>query len=104
MIKLFYAALAGSLLGASATLLHLLLFPMGLILGLVATVVGIWAIGRVWRLQRYKFVAAVAWLVVVVQGATLGVGGELLIQGDLAGSLVLLLGTFSLVLAVFLPI
>jgi hypothetical protein len=49
-------------------------------------------------------VAAVAWLVVVVQGATLGVGGELLIQGDLAGSLVLLLGTFSLVLAVFLPI
>ena len=48
--------------------------------------------------------AAVAWLVVVVQGATLGVGGELLIQGDLAGSLVLLLGTFSLVLAIFLPI
>jgi len=32
------------------------------------------------------------------------VGGELLIQGDLAGSLVLLLGTFSLLLAIFLPI
>ena len=103
-MKFFYAALVGALLGASATLLHLWLFPLGLILGLMANVIGIWAIGRVWRLQRYKFVAAVAWLVVVVQGATVGVGGELLIQGDVAGSLVLLLGTFSLLLALFLPI
>jgi len=103
-MKYFYAALGGALIGASATLLHLLLFPLGLILGLMANVIGIWAIGRVWRLQRYKFVAAVAWLFVVVQGATVGVGGELLIQGDLAGSLVLLLGTFSLLLAIFLPI
>jgi hypothetical protein len=103
-MKFFYAALVGALLGASATLLHLWLFPLGLILGLMANVIGIWAIGRVWRLQRFKFVAAVAWLFVVVQGATVGVGGELLIQGDLAGSLVLLLGTFSLLLAIFLPI
>lgn len=103
-MKYFYAALLGALLGASATLLHLLLFPLGLILGLAATVVGIWAIGRSWRLRKFKTIAAVTWLVVVVQGATLGVGGELLIQGDLAGSLLILLGTFSLVLAVFLPI
>ena len=103
-MKFFYAVLAGALLGASATLLHLLVFPLGLILGLVATVVGIWAIGRSWRLKKFKVIAAVTWLVVVAQGATLGVGGELLIQGDLAGSLLILLGTFSLVLAVFLPI
>jgi len=103
-MKFIYAALAGVLLGASATLLHLLLFPLGLILGVVATVVGIWAIGRAWRLRKFKVVTAGAWLAVVIQGATLGVGGELLIQGDLAGSLLLLLGTFSLVIAVFLPI
>jgi hypothetical protein len=103
-MKLIYAFVVGALLGASATLLHLLLFPLGLILGLLATVVGIWAVGRTWRLRRYKFLAAIAWLVVVVQGATLGVGGELLIQGDLAGSLLILLGTFALVLAIFLPI
>ena len=103
-MKFFYAVLAGVLLGASATLLHLLLFPLGLVLGLVAAVVGIWAIGRAWRLRKYKVLAAVAWLVIVVQGATLGVGGELLIQGDLAGSLLILLGTFALVIAIFLPI
>jgi hypothetical protein len=103
-MKLIYAVVVGALLGASATLLHLLLFPLGLILGLIATVVGIWAIGRTWRLRKFKVIAATAWLVVVVQGATLGVGGELLIQGDLAGSLLLLLGTFSLVLAILLPI
>lgn len=103
-MKLIYALVVGALLGASATLLHLLLFPLGLILGLLATVVGIWAVGRTWRLRRYKLLAAIAWLVVVVQGATLGVGGELLIQGDLAGSLLILWGTFALVLAIFLPI
>lgn len=103
-MKIFYAALYGALLGASATMLHLLLFPLGLILGLIATLVGIWAIGRSWRLRKFKVIAAIAWLVVVVQGATLGVGGELLIQGDLAGSLLVLLGTFTLVSAIFWPI
>ena len=103
-MKLIYAVVFGALLGASATLLHLLLFPLGLILGLAATVIGIWAIGRTWRLRKYKVLSAGAWLVVVVQGATLGVGGELLIQGDLAGSLLILLGTFALVLAIILPI
>ena len=103
-MKIIYSVLVGALLGASATLLHLLKFPLGLILALGATVVGIWTIGRSWRLKNYKVLAAGAWLVVVVQGATLGVGGELLVQGDLAGSLLLLLGTLSLVLAIFLPI
>ena len=103
-MKLIYSIFAGALLGASATLLHLLLFPLGLILGLAATVVGIWAVGRTLRLRKYKYLAAITWLVVVVQGATVGVGGELLIQGDLAGSLLILLGTFALVTAVFLPI
>ena len=103
-MKFFYAALYGALLGASATMLHLLLFPLGLILGLIATLVGIWTIGRSWRLRKFKVIAAIAWLVVVVQGATLGVGGELLIQGDLAGSLLVLLGTFTLVSAIFWPI
>ena len=45
-MKFFYAALTGALLGASATLLHLVFFPLGLILGLVANVAGIWAIGQ----------------------------------------------------------
>jgi hypothetical protein len=34
----------------------------------------------------------------------MGVGGELLIQGDLAGSLVILLGMLAIVIAVLLPI
>lgn len=103
-MKLIYAAFAGALLGASATLLHLLVFPVSLILSLISTVIGIWAIGRSWRHRRYKVIAAITWLFIVVQGASVGVGGELLIQGDLAGSLLLIFGTFSLVLAIFLPL
>jgi hypothetical protein len=103
-MKYIFAAIAGAFLGASATLLHILIFPIGMSIGLCATVVGIWAIGRIWRQRKYKVMAAITWLFVVVQGATLGVGGELLIQGDLAGSLLVLLGTLTLVLAVFLPV
>jgi hypothetical protein len=103
-MKIIYAAIAGALLGVSATLLHIFLFPLGLILGLAGSIVGIWTLGRLWQLRRYKVIAAFFWLYVVVQGSTLGVGGELLIQGDLAGSLLILLGTLSLVIAVFLPI
>ena len=103
-MKLIYSVVVGALLGACSTLLHLLLFPLGLVLGLAATVVGIWTVGRTWRLRKFKYLAAIAWLAIVVQGATLGVGGELLIQGDLAGSLLILLGTFALVIAIFLPI
>jgi len=103
-MRVIFAAIGGALLGVSATLLHLSLFPFGLILTLLASVAGIWAIGRICRARKYKVIAAITWLYVIVQGATLGVGGELLIQGDLPGSLLLLLGTSSLVLAIFLPV
>ncbi|CAN2212094.1 hypothetical protein MCEMKE14_01019 [Candidatus Nanopelagicaceae bacterium] len=103
-MKIVYAAIAGAVLGACATLLHIFLFPLGLLLGLSGSILGIWALGRMWQLRKYKVIAAISWLYVVVQGSTLGVGGELLIQGDLAGSLLVLLGTLSLVIAVFLPV
>lgn len=103
-MKILFAALYGILLGASATLLHILLFPLGILIGLAGTVIGIWAVGRNYRDRKYKVIAAIAWLYAVVQAATLGVGGELLVQGDLAGTLLLLGGTFSLVLAVVLPL
>ena len=103
-MRIVYAAITGALMGASATLLHIFLFPLGLLLGLTGTMVGIWALGRMWQLRKYKVIAAISWLYIVVQGSTLGVGGELLIQGDLAGSLLILLGTLSLVIAAILPV
>ena len=103
-MKFIYAAIFGALLGASATLLHIFLFPLGLIIGLTGTLLGIWAVGRIWRERKYRFIVAATWIFIVVQGATLGVAGELLIQGDLAGSLFLLLGTLTLIIAIFLPL
>lgn len=102
-MKVVLSIIIGALLGASSTLLHLSLFPLGLIFGLFASLLGIWAIGRKWQKRKYKLISAIAWLAVVVNGATLGVGGELLIQGDLAGSLLILVGTLTLVSAIILP-
>jgi hypothetical protein len=103
-MKSLRAAILGALLGASATLLHTFFFPIGLIFGLLGTFVGIWAIGRQSRQRRFKILATLFWVVIVVNGATVGVGGELLIQGDLAGSLLVLLGTLTLLLAILLPV
>ena len=45
-MKVIFSVVVGALLGVSATLLHILLFPLGLVLALVATIIGIWAVGR----------------------------------------------------------
>ena len=103
-MKIIYAAVVGALLGVSATLLHLLIFPIGLLFALIGSLIGIWALGRSWGHRKFKLIAAAAWIFVIVQGAYMGVGGELLIQGDLAGSLVILLGMLAIVIAVLLPI
>lgn len=102
-MKFIISVIVGAGLGAISTLLHLSLFPFGLTVALIGTLIGIWAIGRQWLLRRYKFIASIAWLLVVVRGATLGVGGELLVQGDLAGSLLILVGTLTLIVSVLLP-
>ena len=98
-MRVLVAMLAGSFSGAIAVLLHQTLPPLGIVAGLIASAITIWAVGRHTGERRYKFLAAVAWLATVVRAGTFGVAQELLVQGDGVGTALLFVGT-PLVVAV----
>ena len=99
-MRSLFSLILGALIAIGVTLIHQTLPPFGLIVSLIATFTGIWWIGRYFGKKRYKLWALLGWLIVIVRAGSYGVGQELLIQGDNAGSALLLIG-FSLgVLAV----
>jgi len=83
-----------------AILLHQSLPPFGVIASLLFTYLAIWLVGRTFGSRRYKWWAAIAWIIVLFRAATFGAGQELLVQGDGVGSTLLLLGTLIALAAV----
>ncbi len=94
----------GAVLGAAAVIIHNAFVPVGLILALLGTGVGIWAIGKAWGLRRYRVLAVLVWAGVVIRGALSGVGGELLVVGNIAGNTLIFAGVATLALAIALPV
>ena len=99
-MRFLASLLIGAGTAAIAILLHQSLPPFGLATSLFFTYIAIWMIGRTFAARRYKFFAAIAWLSVILRGGTVGVGQEILVQGDSVGSALLLLGTFVLAAAI----
>ena len=89
----------GAILGGAAVLLHDAFVPFGLILSLLGSGVGVWLVGRKWESRRYKVLAALGWVIVILRGGSLGVGGELLLQGNFAGN-ALVVGGFAMLVFV----
>ena len=101
-MKFLFSLFFGAVVAISATLIHQTLPPLGVALGIIATYVGIWYIGRRYGKRRYKFYALAAWLIVISKAGSFGAGNELLIQGDNAGSALLMVG-FLVGLVAVLP-
>ncbi|QLL23322.1 hypothetical protein DLE03_02900 [Actinobacteria bacterium IMCC25003] len=101
-MKFLSSLFFGALVAISATLIHQTLPPLGVAVGIIATYVGIWYIGRRYGKRRYKFYALIAWLVVIAKAGSFGAGNELLIQGDSPGSALLMIG-FLVGLVAVLP-
>ena len=101
-MKFLSSLLFGALIAISATLIHQTLPPLGVAVGIIATYLGIWYLGRRYGKRRYKLYALVAWLVVISKAGSFGAGNELLIQGDNSGSALLMVG-FIVGLVAVLP-
>ena len=99
-MKLVGSFLWGGTLGAASVLLHSAYVPMGVLLALLGSGVGIWLIGRAWGLRRYKVLAGIAWAFMTLRAGSPGVGGELLVQGNFAGNALVVAGFAMLVIAV----
>jgi hypothetical protein len=102
-MKLIGSLIWGGILGAAAVLLHSAYVPFGLILALLGSGIGIWLIGRMWGLRRYKVISAMSWALVALRAGSPSVGGELLVQGNFAGNALVVGGFAMLVTAIATP-
>ena len=103
-MKPVYSLLFGAALGASSIFIHNLYPPVGLIVSLLATAMGIWATGRLWGKRSYKFIASIAWAVIVLRAGFPGASEEYLVQGDTVGVSLINFGFIALVIGIVTPL
>ena len=53
-------------------------------------------------MRRFKVLAALVWAYVALRGGTSGIGGELLVQGNVAGNTLIYAGVATLAFAIVL--
>ena len=99
-MKFLFSLILGALIAISATLIHQTLPPLGVTIGIFATYLGIWYLGRRYGKRGYKMYALIAWLIVIAKAGSFGAGNELLIQGDNSGSALLMIGFLAGLVAV----
>ena len=90
-------------MGFTAVILHNAWQPLGLVLALIVSYLGIKLLGIKYYFRRFKVFAAVAWLIVVLRAGNPGNGDELLIYGNTYGNFFLLLGFIAVLIAVIQP-
>ena len=103
-MKAIYSFFFGAALGASSIFIHSYYPPIGLMLSLIATGLGIWATGRMWGKRSYKFIASIAWSLVVLRAGFPGLNDEYLIQGDTIGVSLINFGFIAIVIAIITPL
>jgi hypothetical protein len=90
--------------GASSIFIYSFYPPVGLIVSLFATGIGIWATGRLWGKRSYKFIASIAWALVVLRAGFPGLNEEYLVQGDTLGVSLINFGFIAIVIAIVTPL
>jgi hypothetical protein len=103
-MKAIYSLVFGAALGASSIFIYSFYPPIGLIFSLLATAIGIWATGRLWGKHSYKFIAAIAWALVVLRAGFPGLNDEYLIQGGALGESLINFGFIAIVIAIVTPL
>lgn len=102
-MKYLLSIAAGVATGVAATFIHRFSPPFGLVISILGTLTAVWVIGRIYAGRRFKFFAAIGWIVIFFQAATFGVGKELLIQGGNLGNAFFFFSIAALVIAIAFP-
>jgi len=103
-MRSLYSLLLGLALGASSVFIYSFLPPVGLILSIAATCIGIWAAGRLWGKRVYRFIAAAAWGFVILRAGFPGVNEEYLIEGSAIGVSLINFGFIAVIIAILTPL
>ena len=97
-MKALVSLLFGALVGISGTFLHNSYRPFGLIVSLLALVLGLRLMQNMYRSKFLLSLFACGWIFIVVRASTLGNGGEVLIEANLYGNLLVFGGVGLLVI------
>ena len=100
MLKAIGAIFFGAVIGVIGVILHNSFEPIGILLALLTTAIGINFAGQLFGGRRYKFFAALAWLAVALRAGTYGASNEILIISNLYGNFFLLGGLLVAFIAV----
>jgi len=103
-MRYLLSLLLGLALGASSVFIYSLYPPVGLVLSIAATFLGIWVAGRLWGKRMYRFIAAAAWGFVVLRAGFPGINDEYLIQGNSIGVSLINFGFIAVVIAILTPL
>ena len=103
-MRYLYSLLLGLALGARSVFIYSFYPPVGLIISVAATCIGIWAAGRLWGKRIYRFIAAAAWGFVILRAGFPGVNEEYLIQGSAIGISMINFGFIAVVIAILTPL
>ena len=76
-MKYLYSLIFGAFVGFTAVILHNAWQPLGFVLALLVTYLGIKLLGMKFYYRRFKVIAAASWLFTVLRAGNPGVGDEL---------------------------
>ena len=95
------ALIFGVVVGLIGVLFHNAYQPVGILLALLTTAVGINFAGQLFGARKFKLIAGIAWLAVALRAGTYGLSDEILIISNLYGNIFLLGGVVFATMAVF---
>lgn len=98
MIGILVSLVCGAILSFTGIALHNFLPPLGLILALLVSGLGIHLIGSKFGSRTYKFWALLTWLLVFVRAGTRGTSYELLIYANVWGNIYLITAILTVVI------
>jgi hypothetical protein len=98
-MKLFASLIFGILVGISGTFLHNSYHPLGVIVSLFAVWLGSRLVRNMYQSRSTNLLFALGWFLVIVRGSTLGNGGEILIEANFYGNLLVFGGAGLLTLS-----
>ena len=93
------ALIFGAVVGLIGVLLHNSYQPVGILLALIMTAVGVNFAGQLFGARKFKVIAAIAWLAVALRAGTYGLSNEILIISNLYGNIFLLGGVLFATIA-----
>lgn len=97
MIRLIVSAIFGAGVGVAGVFLHNSYRPLGLIISLIALLLGAYLVREMYRSRLSSWLYLSGWVLVIIRGSTIGNGGEILIESNSFGNL-LVLGGSALIL------